>query len=429
MRLTPRPGPGEGEGPCPPGRQAEPLATPGVSAGHSAGRHLAPRSTVEAAAKALATGSAAQPAVTLPDGIWDGPSPERRPLDLIYVLPHHYVTGGVKILHEHVRRLRARGHRVRVAYRGNATRALPPWSDVEADGEIVNPPRQPLGPRLGGADAVVVGWYQQLRECAAASSPLVYFEQGHEVLYEDVPGTPEGRARVAEFERTLRMPVPVAAVSHHVARVLQSRFGRRAGVWPNGIDIVRFRPDGHAPGRRVLLVGNPLLPFKGFATALHALELAWRAAPGFEVTWASQEPVQVSGNPFPLANVVAPPQEELPAIYRSHDLLLFTSRYESFPLPPIEAMASGVPVVATQCGGIATYATSGHDAVLCPVGDVASLARAVVRLLGDPAARRLLSARGRATAERFTWDRALDSVEDTLLRVAARRPLTKEEAR
>jgi glycosyltransferase involved in cell wall biosynthesis len=217
----------------------------------------------------------------------------------------------------------------------------------------------------------------------------------------------------------MRSPVPLAAVSHHVAAVLRARFGRRCAVWPNGIDLERFRPDGHAPGRRVLLVGHPALPFKGFQTALEALGAAWRAGARFEVTWVSQKPVQVNGVPFPLRNLVSPPQAELPAIYRAHDLLLFTSRYEAFPLPPIEAMASGVPVIATQCGGISTYAVAGHDAVLCPVDDVASLARAVARLLDDPGAGRLLSARGRAAAERFTWDRALDAVEGSLLRVAA----------
>jgi glycosyltransferase involved in cell wall biosynthesis len=355
------------------------------------------------------------------DALWEAPAPPRRTLDLIYLLPHHHLTGGMKILLEHVRRLRARGHRVRTAFRGHARCSIPPWSDVASDGEIVHDAATPLGPALHGADAVVVGWYQSLFECTDSPSPLVYFEQGHEVLFGDVRDDEAGRDLAGQFERAMRLPVPLAAVSHHVAALLWSRFGRRCAVWPNGIDLARFHPDDHPPGQRVLLVGHPALPFKGFQAALEALAAAWRAGQRFEVTWVSQKPVEVSGVPFPLRNVVSPPQDELPAIYRAHDLLLFTSRYEAFPLPPIEAMASGVPVVATQCGGISTYALAGHDAVLCPVDDVASLARAVARVLSEPAAGRLLSVRGRAAAERFTWERALDAVEDTLLRVAAAR--------
>jgi glycosyltransferase involved in cell wall biosynthesis len=333
----------------------------------------------------------------------------------------------MKILLEHVRRLRQRGHRVRAAYRGHARTAIPEWSDVQADGEIVHGVGDPLGPALRGADAVVVGWYQSLFECAGAPSPLVHFEQGHEILFGDVRDDAESQAMADQFDATLHMPVPVAAVSLHVAAVLRARFGRRAACWFNGIDLERFRPDGHEPGRKVLLVGNGALPFKGFQVALEALARAWRAGPRFEVTWVSQKPVEVSGVPFPLWNIVSPPQDQLPGIYRRHDLFLFTSRYEAFPLPPIEAMASGVPVVATQCGGVSTYALAGHDAVLCPVDDVPSLALAVSRILGDPATGRRLSRRGRAAAERFGWDAALDTIEASLRRVAeahaaARRP-------
>ncbi len=358
------------------------------------------------------------------DALWDAPPPPRRPLDLIYLLPHHNLTGGMKILLEHVRRLRQRGHRVRAAYRGLGKHAVPPWSDVEVDGEILGELRKPIGPLLTGADAVVVGWYQSLLEVQASPSPVVYFEQGHEALFGDVRGE-GGRDFDRQFEAALRLPFPVTAVSHVVAGILRQRFGRRAPIWFNGIDLERFHPDGHLDGtrprRRVLLVGNPGLPFKGFRTALAALDQAWRAGARFEVTWVSQHPTGVSGARFPIQEAISPPQDRLPEIYRSHDLLLFTSHYEAFPLPPIEAMASGVPVVATQCGGIATYALAGHDAVLCPVEDVASLAAAVGRLLDSPASLRLLSQRGRAAAERFTWDAALDAVEASLLRVAATR--------
>ena len=352
------------------------------------------------------------------DALWQGAPLASRPLDLIYLLPHQNLTGGMKILLEHVRRLRARGHRVRAAYRGHGSSAIPPWSDVQADGEIVTRADEPIGPHLVGADAVVVGWFQSLFECLDAPSPVVYFEQGHETLFGDVRPGPGGQELARHFDAAMRLPLPVAAVSHHVAHLLSARYGRRCAVWPNGIDLERFTPDGHPPGRRVLLIGNPILPFKGFQVALEALALAHRAGARFEVTWVSQHAVQISGTPYPIQNVVSPPQDELPRLYRTHDLLLFTSRYEAFALPPLEAMASGVPVVATQCGGISTFATAGHDAVLVPVGDVPRLAEAVVRVLTEPGVARLLSSRGRAAAEGFGWDTTLAAVEVGLRRVA-----------
>jgi len=352
------------------------------------------------------------------DDVWSRPVPPRRPLDVTYVLPHHHVTGGMKILVEHVRRLRARGHRVRTVIRSPvAERALPPWTDVAADEEIVlRDPGQRARRAVPHTDVVVVGWFQNLFEWAVAGHPVLSFEQGHELVFGDVPPGPRGAELEAQFDAALRLPVPMAAVSPHVGGLLARRSGRRIGVVVNGIDLEAFRPDGHPRRQRVLLVGNPSLGFKDFPTALEAVRRAHARVPGLELTWVSQVPVRIPAAPFPFANVVSPPQGELPALYRAHDAFLFTSRYESFPLPPIEAMASGVPVITTDCGGVTTYARPGWNCAMAPPGSAAALGDALATVLLDPACARTLAERGRATAERFSWDAALDQLEAALLR-------------
>lgn len=359
----------------------------------------------------------------LADAIWDADPPPRRTLDVTYVLPHQNVTGGMKILLEHVRRLRACGHRVRCVLRHpSAARAIPPWSDAAADEEVLLRAGQSARAAVPRTDVVLVGWFQNLPEWADAGHPVLYFEQGHELLFGDVPPGPAGAALEAQLEAALRLPVPVAAVSSCVAELVARRFGRRAGVVTNGIDTARFRPDGHAPGRRVLLVGHPALPFKDFATALETVRLTHAAVPDLSLTWVSQVPARLSAPPFPYRNVVAPPQGELPAIYAAHDALLFTSRYEAFSLPPLEAMASGVPVVTTQCGGVTTFARPGWNCAMAPPGRAPALASALATVLRQPACARALAERGRRTAERFSWDAAIQGVEDALLRTAQRRP-------
>ena len=57
-------------------------------------------------------------------------------------------------------------------------------------------------------------------------------------------------------------------------------------------------------------------------------------------------------------------QNVLPALYRGHDALLFTSRYEAWGMPVLEGMASGLPVVATSCLGVQTFAQHGVNALL-----------------------------------------------------------------
>jgi glycosyltransferase involved in cell wall biosynthesis len=60
-------------------------------------------------------------------------------------------------------------------------------------------------------------------------------------------------------------------------------------------------------------------------------------------------------------------QDDVPLLYRGHAAFLFTSRYEAWGLPVMEAMASGLPVVATRCLGLAAFAEHGYNCLLADV--------------------------------------------------------------
>jgi len=90
---------------------------------------------------------------------------------------------------------------------------------------------------------------------------------------------------------------------------------------------------------------------------------------------------------------------ELPALLRQADLFLLPSESESFGLAALEAMACGVPVVASRVGGVPEVVADGETGLLAPVGDVAAMAEHATRLLGDEdlRARFAHAARERAT--------------------------------
>ena len=97
-------------------------------------------------------------------------------------------------------------------------------------------------------------------------------------------------------------------------------------------------------------------------------------------------------------------QETLAALYSGAACLLFTSAYEGFGLPPLEAMACGAPVVLFANSSLPEVA--GPAAVVEPDGDAAAFAEAACRILDDPGAAARQVAAGREWAARFTWREA-----------------------
>jgi 2-deoxystreptamine N-acetyl-D-glucosaminyltransferase/2-deoxystreptamine glucosyltransferase len=101
---------------------------------------------------------------------------------------------------------------------------------------------------------------------------------------------------------------------------------------------------------------------------------------------------------------------EMPEYFNAADVLVHPSlRAEGLPTVVVEAMASGVPVVATDAGGTASAVRHGQTGVLVPRADVAALAAALQELLTDRARAEKLAAEALVTArERFAWPGLVD---------------------
>lgn len=306
-------------------------------------------------------------------------------LRIAYLIPHHNVTGGMKMIMRHIGLMKERGHWVQALFRGPPmSPVIPPWSRVRVDSEVLLTGSTPTLPSVApDADVFLVGYFTQLPEFAdalmagRAPCPIVYWEQGHEHIFGD-PTAPQQWECV--FQWTMRLPIVLLSVSSVIRHILGSKFHRDAPVVPNAIDCSRFVPqkhprhlDGAKSPRRVLLVGNPALPFKGFNVALQALNQVHSAVPTLEVTWICQVPQCDRGGAreggtvtdfppvcmfvfawllllgsqqvqptctrisFPIHFVVNPTQVELPVLYRAgYDCFLFTSKYEAWGMPVLE---------------------------------------------------------------------------------------------
>jgi L-malate glycosyltransferase len=109
---------------------------------------------------------------------------------------------------------------------------------------------------------------------------------------------------------------------------------------------------------------------------------------------------------------------DVPAIMSALDVCVVASLKENLPLVVLEAMGAGVPVLATDVGGIAECVVQGETGLLVKPGDSDALADALVKLLGDPAGRQAMGATGqRRVRDHFSIDGQVPLIEAALARV------------
>jgi len=245
------------------------------------------------------------------------------------------------------------------------------------------------------------------------------------------------RAVIAEREPVVRIDEEariVADVDRIVAATTVERnhlvqhYGAdpsRIAVIPCGVDTNLFLPGDQAAARaalslddqpRLLYVGR-LAPIKGLETLLDAMARLRAAGTRVHLSIVggdADEPLnghegslRARLDRLDLGDAVtfvgAQPQERLRAWYVAADATVLPSHYESFGMVAMEAMACGIPVVASRVGGLQTTVRDGVTGLLVPDHDPAALAAALERLLGDADLRFRLGREGVQWAARHRW--------------------------
>jgi glycosyltransferase involved in cell wall biosynthesis len=194
-------------------------------------------------------------------------------------------------------------------------------------------------------------------------------------------------------------------------------------VIPNGVHVDSFpprraeRPRGGPP--TVITVAN-LRPEKNHETLIAAAAVLAPRFPGLRLrivgTGPRREALQALVASRGLHHHVEflGHREDVPALLADADVFVLPSRSEAFPNSAIEAMAAGLPVVATAVGGLRELIDDGRTGLLVPrPDDAGALAGAVERVLADDALAARLGAAARAEArERYSFDRMVGAFED-----------------
>ncbi|MGO8705402.1 MAG: glycosyltransferase family 4 protein [Candidatus Brocadiia bacterium] len=204
----------------------------------------------------------------------------------------------------------------------------------------------------------------------------------------------------------------------------------RIEVIPNGVDTERFKPpverSGPADRAELLFVGR-LQEFKGVQDAIAALPALERAfgrparltvigdGPSRPALEAQAMALRAAGLNSEVRFLGWLDPAALPAAYQSASLLLLPSYVEGHSNVILEALASGLPCVASDVPGIRETITDGREGILVPPRTPEALTRAAARVLADAEIWRTMSRNARARAEEFSWDKIAAEYEAVLL--------------
>jgi glycosyltransferase involved in cell wall biosynthesis len=175
-------------------------------------------------------------------------------------------------------------------------------------------------------------------------------------------------------------------------------------VIPNGVPLERFALARSPVRGRILMAGRLARP-KRPDLALRALAAVRARIPEAELHVAGDGPLRPEAERLAaelgLSGAVRflGYREDVPELLAGSECVLLASDYEGCPLAVVEAMAAGVPVVATDAGGVAELVRPGHTGLVTPRGDFAALADGLEEVLVDPERAARLGAAGRRTAE------------------------------
>ncbi|WP_037348174.1 glycosyltransferase [Sciscionella sediminilitoris] len=246
---------------------------------------------------------------------------------------------------------------------------------------------------------------------------------------DSVPCDPQGNAKTTLGERGRIERIIARNANRVIARSTEEFFRlaeqgcprSRISVIPSGVNVERFTPEGRCEsgtGRRRIVAAGRLVPRKGFTTAISALahlpdsELIIAGGPDRGALPRDQEAqrLRAYAEEHEVADRVhllgSVPRERIPALLRSADAVVCASQYESCGMVALEAMACGVPVVASAAGGLADTVVDRVTGLLVRPSDTAALVHALRELFSKPELAKGYGIAGRDRAlARYGWER------------------------
>lgn len=229
---------------------------------------------------------------------------------------------------------------------------------------------------------------------------------------------------------TYQQGVPIISISRWLDEQIFQHVGQRSSVVHPGIDPAVFKPgillnkfDANRTKTILYIARDPASGYgmKGFYDFMQAMQLVRSRFPGNLIVHmiCPEKELRLPGID---CRIFRPNNDkEMALLYQSADLFVSSSWFEGYALPPLEAMACGTPVVATNSGGLLDYCTHLDNAYLTPPRNPQALAEGILAVLTNKALYHQLLAGGLRVAKLFTKQQFEQQITDTLERIYRQR--------
>jgi glycosyltransferase involved in cell wall biosynthesis len=357
-------------------------------------------------------------------------------LKITFVLPGYLdsPSGGYKVVYEYANRLQARGHQVTVVHPRNMNgkkgvverlksrlwkyklrlkqRPLVSWFELHPDVDLLL--TRDLHERfIPEADAIIAtafGTAFHVNDYPSSKGRKLYLVQSYEIW----------QGSEMSVKASWKLPLHKIVVSRWLLSIAQE-IGEadHATYIPLGLDFSHFKITAPISERRAARVGMLVHPneIKGTKDGLIALEMAKKRLPALQAVLFGTDR-RGSHIPDWIDYVQLPSPDRLVEIYNSCQVFLHPSWLEGWGLPAAEAMACGCALVAAANEGVYEFAVHGENALLAPVKKPHELSQKLIEALIDDELRIRLAETGHRQIQRFSWDRAVDSLEELLMRTS-----------
>jgi len=351
---------------------------------------------------------------------------------ITFVLPMYLnvPSGGFKVVYEYANHLNRRGHQVTVVHPRNVTVTDGLVEQVKAGlwQYKVRAKNHPLVPWFQVDDGVKLELAPDLREQFIPAGDAIFataFETAFPVsTFSPTRGkkfyliqsyeTWNGDER--RVQTSWQLPLYKIVISRDLLRRADDlgESARTAHI-PIGLDLSTFRlttPIAGRTSRRVGMLAHPN-EAKGTKDGIQALRTVKERIPELQVVLFGTEP-RNSDIPRWASYIRRPSQQELLKLYNDCQVFLNPSWTEGWGLPAAEAMACGCALVSADNGGVNEFAVDEESALIVPIKRPELLAENVIRLLSDDVLRVKIATAGCQGIQKFTWERAVDSLEQVL---------------